>query len=135
MGIINKLFGLKELPPPEVVHIDDANFKREVLKSKVPVLLDVWGPGCMPCKHLEPVVSRLSQEYAGRLKVAELDASQARRTAQKLKVRGTPTVLYFYKGRVMERIVGFKGSAYHKDYLDNELLPVAEPKTEDAPAA
>ncbi len=139
MGFMKKLLGLKELPPPNVVHIDDTNFKREVLKSKVPVLLDVWGPNCMPCKHLEPVVSRLSQEYAGRVKVAELDASRARRTAAKLKVRGTPTVLYFYRGRVMERVVGFKGSVYHKDYLDNELLPIAEPKPEpgpvDAPAA
>ena len=138
MGFMKKLLGLKDLPPPNVVHITDDNFKAEVLKSTIPVLLDVWGPNCMPCKHLEPVISRLSQEYAGRVKVAELNASEARKTAQKLKVRGTPTVLYFYQGRVRERVVGFRAGHYHMDYLDNELLPLAEPKgpaTDPAPAA
>ena len=135
MGILKRMLGLKELPPPNVVSITDANFKREVLRSKVPVLLDVWGPGCTPCKHLEPVITRLSQEYAGRVKVAEVDASTARRTAARLKVRGTPTVLYFHRGREMERVVGFRGSVYHRDYLDNELLPMVEAHSTTAPAA
>ncbi|MDF1561627.1 MAG: thioredoxin domain-containing protein [Deltaproteobacteria bacterium] len=140
MGFMKKLLGLSDLPPPNVVHVTDANFKTEVLKSKLPVLLDVWGPNCMPCKHLEPVISRLSQEYDGRVKVAELNAATAAKTAKKLRVRGTPTVIYFYKGQVRERVVGFRAGHYHKDYLDNELLPLIEPKTPssseaDAPAA
>lgn len=89
----------------------------------------------MPCKHLEPIVMRLSQEYAGRLKVVEINAARARRTVRRLGVRGTPTVIYFYKGRERERIVGFRGSPYHKDYIENELLPLAEPAPSEAHAS
>jgi hypothetical protein len=44
----------------------------------------------------------------------------------RLGIRGTPTVLYFVGGREVERIVGFRGSLYHRDFIDNELLPSIE---------
>jgi len=45
----------------------------------------------------------------------------------RLGVRGTPTVLYFKGGREVERVVGFRGSLYHTQLIDGELLdPPAE---------
>lgn len=126
MGWFKRLLGIEDLPPAEVLAIDDTNFKKEVLQSDLPVLLDVWSDGCVPCRQLMPIVVDLSRRYAGRVKVAELNAGRGPKTTRKLSVRGTPTVIYFYKGRVMERIVGFRGSLYHTDYLDNELLPRIE---------
>lgn len=41
MGFFKKMFGGKDLPPPNVISVDDTNFKREVLKSREPVLVDV----------------------------------------------------------------------------------------------
>ena len=121
MGFLSKLFGPKQ---PEVwpVHIDDENFKAEVTRSPIPVLLDVWGPGCAPCKQLEPIIVRLATRYQGRVKVAEINAAEAPRTMQKLGVMGTPTVLYFKDGHVVERVVGFRGELYHAQFIDEELL-------------
>ena len=127
MGFLSKLFGPKE---PEVwpVHVDDENFKAEVTHSPIPVLLDVWGPGCAPCKQLEPIVIGLARKYQGRVKVAEINAADAPRTMQRLGVMGTPTVVYFKCGHEVERVVGFRGELYHRDFIDNELLdPVAQP--------
>ena len=103
-----------------------------VLKSltHLPVVLDVWSASCAPCKRLEPVMFNLAKEYQGQVKVAELNASRGPKSATKLRVMGTPTVIYFYKGKEKERIVGFRGQLYHEDYLENELLPTVE---KDAP--
>ena len=122
MGLFSKLFGPRE---PEVwpVHVDDDNFKAEVTRSPIPVLLDVWGPGCAPCKQLEPIVIKLATRYRGRVKVAEINAADAPRTMQKLGVMGTPTVLYFANGHEVERIVGFRGEQYHTEFIEEELLP------------
>ena len=122
MGLLAKLFGPKE-PEAWPVHVDDANFESEVLRSREPVMLDVWGPGCAPCKQLEPIVIRFAGRYAGRLKVAEINAADSPRTMQKLGVMGTPTVVYFRKGREVERVVGFKGELYHQDIIESDLLP------------
>jgi thioredoxin 1 len=121
MGWLKRFFGLEETPH-HVVHITDENFQKEVLRADGPVLLDVWSDGCGPCKLLEPIVMELSREYHGRLKVAELNVVDGRKALSKLGVTGTPTVLYFKKGKVVERIVGFRAGHYHREYLDKELL-------------
>lgn len=120
MGWLSRLFGgaAKKLP----VHVDDANFRAEVLESELPVVLDVWGPGCAPCKQLEPVVMALAARYDGRVKVAELNAAESPEAASQLAVRGTPTVIYFRGGREVERTVGFRGSLWHQEIIETELL-------------
>jgi len=125
MGWLTNLLGLESSAPAEVHSVDDGNYKREVLQSDLPVLLDVWSDGCGPCKLLEPVVMELSRRYHGRLKVAEVNAARAPKTMRKLRVSGTPTVLYFRKGHVVERIVGYRALHYHRDFLDKEFLAEA----------
>jgi len=128
MGWLTQLLGLESSGPAEVHSITDANFKKEVLHSDLPVLLDVWSDGCGPCKMLEPVVLELSKKYRGRLKVAEVNVARAPKAVAKLRVSGTPTVLYFHKGHVRERVVGYRAMHYHREYLDKELLPSVEPR-------
>lgn len=126
MGFLSKLFGAKE-PDVWPVHVDDENFESEVLRSAEPVMLDVWGPGCAPCKQLEPIVIRFAKEYRGRVKVAEVNAAAAPRTMQRLEVQGTPTVVYFRGGLEVERVVGFRGALYHAELIEHELLGEGAP--------
>ncbi|MHB8872940.1 MAG: thioredoxin family protein [Myxococcaceae bacterium] len=126
MGFFEKLFGPKapQVPP---VHVDDDNFRDEVLRAKEPVLLDIWSDGCAPCRQLEPIVMRLSTEYQGRVKVAEVNAATAPRAMRKLGVMGTPTVIYFRRGREVERVVGVRGEHYHREVIEARLLAAPEP--------
>ncbi len=121
MSFLSKLFGPRE---PEVwpVHVDDETFKAEITRSTEPVMLDIWGPGCAPCKQLEPIVIRMARKYRGRVKVAELNAAEAPRTVRKLGVQGTPTIVYFKGGREVERAVGFRGELYHQEVIEKALL-------------
>ncbi len=121
MGIFAKLFGPAE-PKVWPVHVDDDNFAAEVRRSDLPVLLDIWGPSCAPCKQMEPIIFRLAKQYQGRVKVAEINAAAAPRTMKKLFVNSTPTVIYFNKGQEIERIVGLRGEHYHQEFIDHELL-------------
>lgn len=124
MGFLSNLF--RGRPKVQPVSVDDENFNEEVTRSDLPVLLDVWGPGCVPCQKLAPIIVDLATEYEGRVKVAEMNAAASPRTVGRLGIRGTPTVVYFVSGREVERIVGLRGSLYHRDFIDNELLPGRE---------
>ena len=126
MGLMSWL-GLDAGPEREPVALNDKNFHQEVFGSKVPVLVDVWGPGCAPCTALAPTIKRLAAKYDGQVKVCQLDASLAPRTMQKLRVRGTPTVIFFKRGSTVETVVGLRGQHFYEDIIENELLdPPAE---------
>jgi thioredoxin 1 len=121
MGFIGKLLGLTPKKPP--LSVNDDNFEQEVLRSEVPVLLDVWGTSCGPCKQLEPIIFDLASHYDGRVKVCELSAQASPRSMARLAIQATPTVLYFQNGTELERIHGFRSSLFHKQTIE-ELFAI-----------
>ena len=92
--------------PAKPIIVSDASFRREVLESDLPVLVDLWAPWCGPCHMIAPVVEKLAGDYAGRLKVAKLNVDENPSTANAYHVQGIPTLLIFRNGRVVDRIVG-----------------------------
>lgn len=120
MGIISRLFGEKKKVTP--VSITDDNFVAEIKNSALPVMLDVWGPSCVHCKRLEPIILDLATRYDGKVKIAEMNAAAAPRAARTLGVRGTPTVIYFKDGKEIERVTGFRGQLYHNEIIETEFF-------------
>ena len=82
------------------------NYETEVLQSVGPVMVDFWGPQCRPCLALMPVVERLEKEYAGKIKVAKVNAAQNRMLCAKLRVIGLPAYLFYKEGVETNRLVG-----------------------------
>ncbi|MBI1281948.1 MAG: thioredoxin [Anaerolineaceae bacterium] len=89
---------------PQVV--TDATFDSEVLKSKVPVLVDFWAPWCGPCQTIAPTVEQMAQKYAGRAKVVKVNVDDNPRIAQQFQVMSIPTLMTFKNGSALKRQVG-----------------------------
>ncbi len=122
MGLLSKLFGKREEKPP--FHLTDENWQKEVLESELPVVVDFWGPNCAPCDQLAPIMMQLAAKYDGRVKICEAKIGDNRRSAGKHRIMGTPTVLYFRpRGKLVERVVGFRGWLYHDEIITTDLLP------------
>jgi thioredoxin 1 len=126
MGLLSALFTPKRQVLP--IHIESAaDFQREVIESELPVILDVWSDGCVPCRQLGPVLTDIATRYEGRIRVAELNTSAPLPLLRKLRVSATPTILIFTGGREMGRVVG-----YHPGSWFDEMIAVEFP--EDASA-
>jgi thioredoxin 1 len=95
--------------------IHASEYETEVLASPVPVLLDVYGEHCPPCRQLAPVIDKLAVQYEGRVKVLKIEAGANRELAGSLAISSVPTVLAYQDGREVSRLVGLRPeSAYHK---------------------
>ena len=49
-----------------VTDVSDQTFESEVIKSSLPVLLDLWAPWCGPCRMVAPVIESLAGKYNGK---------------------------------------------------------------------
>jgi len=104
----------------------DHNFKKEVLESELPVLVDFWAPWCGPCRMVGPVVEELSSEYAGKVKVVKLNTDENQEVAQTYGIMSIPTIAVFNKGKVVDGVVGAAPKQMLKELLDKHVAEPAE---------
>lgn len=93
------------------VKVTRQNFAEEVLSSEVPVLIDFYADWCGPCKMMAPVVEKLAEDYAGRVKVGKVNVDEEPELAQKYRVVSIPTFAFFKNGEVADTAVGAMSAA------------------------
>ena len=99
----------------------DSNFKTEVLTSPTPVLVDFWAEWCAPCRALAPVIEKVAEANAGKLKVGKLNVDENPESAQEYGIQGIPTLLLFKGGKVAHQIVGFQSQGNIQRAIDEVL--------------
>ncbi len=106
-----------------LIHLTEDNFEAEVLKSKVPVIVDFWANWCPPCKMMGPIFEDVSNEkkYAGKLKFGKLDTEEASEVAGKYEIMSIPSFLVFKNGGEKARIVGSMPKDAFMNKIDDAL--------------
>ena len=104
-----------------IVILNDANFREEVLSSPTPVLVDFWAEWCGPCKMLAPLIDELASDYDGKVKVGKVNIDEYKNLAVQYGIRAIPTLLLFKDGEVADQIVGMKSKRDLKGSLDRVI--------------
>ena len=90
-----------------VVDLSELNFEREVVGSKVPVLVHFWAAWCRQSLDMGPIVEDLATKFQGRAKVARLEMRpDTMRLFGRYDVSRVPTTVVFHQGRPQDRILG-----------------------------
>src|SRR5512136_1990010 len=92
----------------DIPKLTEGVFETEVLKSTLPVMVDFTAIWCGPCKMLDPVVTQLSQEWGGKVKVVKLDVDDNTNLAVQYGVMGVPTLILFINGKPVQRLSGYQ---------------------------
>lgn len=105
-----------------IKNVDEKTFAQEVLRSQVPVLVDIWAPWCGPYRFLSPIVEDLAGEYAGRVSFLKLNADENPNLLMQHRVFGIPTLILFRDGQPIERLVGLRSKQEMQRHLDLALV-------------
>ena len=109
----------------EPIHVTDASFEKVVLQNPLPVIVDFWAPWCGPCKMVEPMLKKISQEIGDKLVVAKVNTDENQEWASRYGVQGIPTMLFVYDGKIIHRHVGSVPEAMLRETLA-QFLDVAK---------
>jgi thioredoxin 1 len=87
------------------IHVNEANFEREVLRAVRPVLVDFWAPWCGPCRMVEPTLKKLAYEQDA-LKIVKVNVDENPGLAGRYGAMSIPTMIVLSDGREVDRWVG-----------------------------
>ncbi|GGE32675.1 thioredoxin [Agaricicola taiwanensis] len=88
------------------VKVTDSSFEAEVLKASEPVVVDFWAEWCGPCRMIGPALEEISNDLAGKVKIAKINVDENPGVAAQFGVRSIPTLLIFKGGEHVSTQVG-----------------------------
>lgn len=104
-------------PAGQVMVLDERQFAAAVRDHPF-LVVDMWAPWCGPCKMVAPVVQELATEFSGRISFAKVNTDENRRVAMTYGITAIPTILFFARGKLVEKVIG----AYPKPMLRDRML-------------
>ena len=92
-----------------IIHIGSEEAFDKLITGDVPVLVDFWATWCGPCRMLGPVVSKIAEEYEGKIKVGKVNVDDEQELAMQFGISAIPTVILFKGGQPIGKFMGYMG--------------------------
>jgi thioredoxin 2 len=93
-------------PLPWIAEADDTTFGEVAEAAKVPVLVDLWAPWCVPCRMVSPALEQLARELAGQIKLVKVNVDNSPGISRRFEAQAIPTLLILRRGQVTARQTG-----------------------------
>lgn len=75
------------------------------------VMVDFWATWCGPCVHQGREIEKLATSVSKYLKIYKMDVDKNTQIPSRFIVTSIPTLIIFKDGKMVKRLVGFRGQA------------------------
>lgn len=93
----------------------------DFINGDQPVLVDMSAEWCGPCKMMAPILKEVKTKVGDKVKILKVDVDRNPELAQKLQVRGVPTLILFQKGKVLWRQSGVVQASQLQQIIESKI--------------
>lgn len=90
------------------VILNNENFEKEVIESKMPVLVYFFASWWAACGAQSPIIDELVFDSVGKIKITKVLVDDNKDIARKYRVMSVPTILIIKDGKEIKRLVGLQ---------------------------
>jgi thioredoxin 1 len=90
----------------------------EIIGSEKPVLIDFYADWCGPCKMMAPELEKLAGMMNDGVKIVKVNVDRNQELAQKLGIRGVPTLMLYRNSELLWRDSGMRNAAQLKSVIE-----------------
>jgi thioredoxin 1 len=101
--------------------VNDESFQKEVLDSKLPVLVKFSADWCQPCKVMTETLRDLIPELGNHVRFVEVNIEHSPNAANTYGIRGLPMLILFKKGDAMASQNGNSPKPKVRQWIINSL--------------
>jgi len=112
----------------QVIEVNEQNFDKEVMHSKLPVFIEFYLPTCGPCQKQAPLVEQAAKDYAGKVKFVKIDAGANPKLAASVGISVVPTMMVIKLDEQTVLIAeGYLDAARLKKFIEDGLAAKKTP--------
>ena len=93
--------------PSDGEPITVAKFDETIASSKL-TMVDFYTTWCGPCKRMDPFVKQIGADMADQVTVLQIDAEAQMDIADRYRLQGYPTLIFFKGGQVVYTSLGYQ---------------------------
>ena len=97
---------------------NENTFEEEVIRSKMPVMIDFYAEWCGPCRMMSPVVEKFAEEYKGKVKIGKVNVDEQTSLAMKFGIQSIPSFVFIKDGKIIDKVTGAMPRAVLNGYLE-----------------
>jgi thioredoxin len=109
--------------------VTNASFDGDVVANSLPVIVDFWAEWCAPCKALSPTLSKLSDQFRGKVDFVKINIDENEALRDRFSVRGIPTLILMQGSQELGRVVGNRTATQLAGFIDSHLGTTTEMPT------
>lgn len=105
----------------EPADLSTSALERQIARSEVPVLVDVWAPWCGPCRIMGPEFEKAADVLEPDIRFTKLNSDDNQDLAGRLGIRGIPTMILFSGGKEVARTSGAMPASQIVQWVSGQL--------------
>lgn len=111
--------------------LTERDYKKTIGKSSKIQVVVFWAPWSIACFPITEFLDRLGKKYHGRAEVGKVNVDEEGQIIKDLDVQNIPTIIFFRKGKEIDRLPGCVTYGYLCRRLDKYLAPKSGKETKN----